>query len=1661
MTATLDTMGGLITNCNPQDLPEGASPRTWDTDFIVGSVFTRAGLQSVYTYTATLQISALTLYNGYGTFTYSGKTPSINEEFTLSGFSGQISFLNGQNIFVDSVNPSANTFVASVTGGVTFGTFTGLAGIANSLVGNFVGPNPPSEAVSVVTSGGNAWQNPTNILGNSGYASVMSGALSNAEQTPGAAGNLELPGQVVWNNPSNLLLTGASVASITLSAGQSSGELQGFDTTFDVPSDATVTGIEIGFSAASSVYGVGSVNVQLFNPSTNAFIGTAVNVPLGTSTTVFVKGSDSYQWGTELTPTTVNGSKFGVEFTGVVTSGTATLSINALTVTVFYFLAGSTQQLQTTVYTFAVPSTSGISGFGATFQAYSSATTEVSLQLLKNGIPVGNPETQTLTTTPTIYTLGASDDLWGSTWGSDDVNNIEFGVQITAAGSGTSFVNDLDMVVYIIPAQVNFNYVKSFVQLNGNITTLALDASGIMWQEDVTDDPGVLSVALSGIIPGSFAKSATEDDQEYIVFSNLTIGTDRPRVASINQISGQLQFLPLSQVGPGAPPSFAASVGNGNDVLTVTAYSVSDGVVTFTFTAIAGFTPVVGSLYVIAGTGNADLDGFTFTVLGTPPPTGTTFSSAANGATGSATGLTATATPAYSYSIASITQPAAVNFDGQILLWSAGPTSTSPGSTITFYYGGVNAPEDPNILDAFAAGEACIVYISGVPSGAPGNGTWLLTGHGIGVPPSESGNVPYFTINYTTSNYQRYGGPGGSGPNGPGNDGTYQITLATLTTNSPVPDLAPGDVIQITGATPAGWNGSWTIQDSLTSGVLNINSTAMSASGVATYGYTVQSGVGPSNGEIVSTSDLTNATIFNTTGIVSNVTGSTFQISGFPGSSPIAQAAEDGQAETFGTEFSFDPGTNDVGTATPSPIFGDDTGTGLLVVVGSSVVPIGAGTRQGVVFFITESGYNTTVSPPVTFTTSEDANFIFASSIPIGPPNTIARGIAFTEAGQNGVAGANFYVIPNQVVITVGNTTTTYTSTVINDNISTSAKFTFTDAVLLNSEEIDIQGNDLFNLIELGSSAWDVAYAGRMFYGLQLNKVQNFNNLTFDGGYLLGVNQPLGWSITNPVDQTLVTSTVTGQALYIKNTHGVVAAVGEIYQTAYQDPYQVPIINTNTTYSVRVAASCPSAIGMGTLTISLVDYNKGIGFGTTYGTFTVPLSSMETTVQVFSGTLLTNPFTTGVSTALQLSVVVNGMGVNADCLIDRIEVFPTAQPYITAQVYGSYIDNLEAIDASGSGGIIDTTTENPQPCMGGFVMRDELYLLKTNSMYATSDNPSSEPGGWSLREVSNKVGTIGINSYDTGEEWLITACRAGIFGFNGGQPIKIMQELWNLWECINWNAGNTIVLRNDIVNKRILCAIPLPTGTNPTTGVSTATIQWLPNAPYNPAPTSPNVILMLNYQGMSTFEELISSPEVHTTMFGTLAAVDMKRKWSIWQVPTPYMDFIYLHDGESTPLYICNGIGSSKIYQLEQTQYSDDGVAINGLYTTYGFVNASKAATLPIFGFHAKRYTVLQTNIWGGQTDTTSNGKCKVRMLPNVINPKYPYTVPTGLPLTNPAQDDLFRPINVKGNRMFVEMSTNAVGSWFNLSKLLLTGKADPWSSLNATGGGNLGITST
>jgi hypothetical protein len=73
----LTIFGGLVTEIQASDLPQGASPLTYDTDFDIGRVRTRDGLSSVYTLIA---VDALLQEAGSG----------LQNFFTLESGSGII-----------------------------------------------------------------------------------------------------------------------------------------------------------------------------------------------------------------------------------------------------------------------------------------------------------------------------------------------------------------------------------------------------------------------------------------------------------------------------------------------------------------------------------------------------------------------------------------------------------------------------------------------------------------------------------------------------------------------------------------------------------------------------------------------------------------------------------------------------------------------------------------------------------------------------------------------------------------------------------------------------------------------------------------------------------------------------------------------------------------------------------------------------------------------------------------------------------------------------------------------------------------------------------------------------------------------------------------------------------------------------------------------------------------------------------------------------------------------------------------------------------------------------------------------------------------------------------------------------------------------------------
>ena len=295
---------------------------------------------------------------------------------------------------------------------------------------------------------------------------------------------------------------------------------------------------------------------------------------------------------------------------------------------------------------------------------------------------------------------------------------------------------------------------------------------------------------------------------------------------------------------------------------------------------------------------------------------------------GAAPAFTPQVSSANTYAIATITQLPAKSDPGDpghinTLQQSAGPTSTAPGNVITvFYANSLHFPQDSDLVTAFNSGNPVYVYVAGTSLTAA-NGTFLVTSIGNVTPPGASNFRWYFTYQVTGAPaYQQFGGPDDSA-------GTYQQTLATMTMNVPVPGLAVGNNVTISGASVSAWDSTWPISQTINSSQMVITGTQVAGS-VATYNYALSGGsvAAPTAGQLVTITGTTNANgALNGSNltIVSASGGSTGTFTVDVSVVAAAFSPEDGLATTAGTIFAFDPGLTTLGGSS-NPIFGNSTG---------------------------------------------------------------------------------------------------------------------------------------------------------------------------------------------------------------------------------------------------------------------------------------------------------------------------------------------------------------------------------------------------------------------------------------------------------------------------------------------------------------------------------------------------------------------------------------------------------------------------------------------------------------------------------------------------------------------------------------------------------------
>jgi hypothetical protein len=640
-------------------------------------------------------------------------------------------------------------------------------------------------------------------------------------------------------------------------------------------------------------------------------------------------------------------------------------------------------------------------------------------------------------------------------------------------------------------------------------------------------------------------------------------------------------------------------------------------------------------------------------------------------------------------------------------------------------------------------------------------------------------------------------------------------------------------------------------------------------------------------------------------------------------------------------------------------------GEGPALADSSTAGNISAGVHQVAVIFVTRQGYWTAPSP-VTSWTAAGGKRASLTNIPTGPGNVVGRLLAFTAAG-----GADFYQVPATMTI--------------NDNTTTSWTVDFDDTTLLAGQSMD----NLFGKIVLPNQSGVIDYSDRLFWWGERTMMPNWNNLGFEGGWdASGSGRPLGWTL----DATFgaggsreSTDTVWGDAYRITG-NAVGAARGMIELSAVTDPFGNPLLVQNTDYSVRARVKRSANLNIGTLRINCFSPTAGaIGAG-------LAVEAVQATTYYVEYVAELIPPQTSIPSDMALRVYADGVpGPSGESfLVDEIEIFVTATPQNASVVRGSGALDAESYD--GVTGLLEVAVNNGQGMRAAFKLRNYLYLVKEQSLFVTQDDGVNEPSLWSIEEASNKVGTPSAHGVGVGEEWVVIAGRSGLYFFDGGNPVKLSQEIQPTWDQINWAYGQTLWVAVDAQQKRILVGVPMG------------------------AATQPSMVLALDYT------EGFGDP-----LAAMLSTPGHGRKWTQWTIAANACAAIERADG-TAQLFVGNNALNGKVYQLTAGATTDDGAAILSYYTT---------AYLTRTGLGGR-------NLFGYVTGAVQgSGNLAVTAL-------LPGGVVQGLgswAMGSPAPEDMELFTNVRAERVAYQLTAGAsAGDWFGLTKFVAWAKPEPWA---------------
>lgn len=662
---------------------------------------------------------------------------------------------------------------------------------------------------------------------------------------------------------------------------------------------------------------------------------------------------------------------------------------------------------------------------------------------------------------------------------------------------------------------------------------------------------------------------------------------------------------------------------------------------------------------------------------------------------------------------------------------------------------------------------------------------------------------------------------------------------------------------------------------------------------------------------------------------------------------------------------------------------------GLATTFGGAAASAGnitAGVHQITVIFETRQGYRTKPASPRSWNASGGFRAI-VTNIATGPSYVKRRILLFTAAG-----GDSFFFQTPGTIIPNG-------SFIIEDNSTTNVTVDFSEASLLSGTNADY----LFDLIELGECSNVTSYSSRLVWTGEQNNLQNFNNITFDGGFSPlndgvhgNINLPLGWTPhpTQFAGGGIAPQSVWGQAYRILGDGSTPR--GQILQTAYQDYLGNPILSPNTKYKITVRAKSflgnPASIG-----------NLVIGFfsATPLGGLVYALqASIRIDISQSSFTKLSvvcDVMPGTIPSDITLRVYGDNFSLGDQVWIDCIEISPATNPVNTSLARVSRVEDPETY--SGLDGFLQPADGVGQSMNSAFVLRDFLYLVKDKSLFVTADDSGAEPANWSIRQVSSEIGSPSPRGVGIGDQWAVIAAETGLWYFNGGtftDTSKLSQEIQPIWDAIDWTRGYLLDVKVDIKRKRIYVNVPMTGGMK---------------------------LLTLDY--IEGFMDPMQNNGVG-------------RKWCPWAVQANSMT-LALRNDSTYQLFLGSGPPRvAAVYQLDAGQTHDSAIAIAQDNTPIG-------VTLAINSYWQSGYFKGEGRLNFGFIEASIDGSGVCSMIARRGDQAWVTNI-RGWTLGINQFHNKERNINVTSNRMALRFTCNVLDSWFSLQGFSLGTKSAVWS---------------